>query len=422
MRLRMFPLTADQGTDSTSATDDSKKSQAVIPVNPSDDDDESCLLASTQDVAEFAVFLFYPLRRWALGVTLMYAFCLFLVGLFIALQEYTTNTVHDNHNLRTSLTQTASVWVSVNSFPGGIKTPVFNGVSLSNTCPYFSGVNYTNSNSYIQPITVFYSNLDARVLVLLIFIITFFSHLMIVFRADSYHAPFRAGNGHIGVYLERTMTVPLVILTLCTQAGLTDLWVLLSLTINAWGAMLFSFLAEVLFQGDGGFLDVTFSKVFKNSNTPDTNKGGGARFYNDGVAHYHAIALFAAWGQLAMAVLGLFSNGRIAAACISPSQTLPSNIATAMITISILYGLNLLGQTFSAILKLKPSAVKYYYQESKKESNTEKQKNEAKLEFNNGRSDRMYNAVRLEIYYLWVDFTIKIILFFSVFVNGTIMT
>ena len=138
----MFPLTSDlnQIKDSSNVTDESKKSQAVIPVNPSDDEDESFLLASTREVAEFAVFLFYPLRRWALGVTLMYSFCLFLVGLFIALQEYTTNTVHDNHNLTTSLTQTASVWVSVNSFPGDIKPPVFNGVSLSNTCPYFSGV------------------------------------------------------------------------------------------------------------------------------------------------------------------------------------------------------------------------------------------------------------------------------------------
>ena len=164
-----------------------------------------------QEVSDFAVFLFYPLCRWALGVFLMNAVCLFLVDLLIALQEYTTNTVHDNHNLRTSVTQTASVWVSVNSFPGGIKPSVFNGVSLlSNTCPYFSGVNYTNSNSSIQPITVFYSKLDALILVLLIFIVTFLSHLMIVFRSESYHAQFLAGNGHICVYLERTMTVPLV--------------------------------------------------------------------------------------------------------------------------------------------------------------------------------------------------------------------
>lgn len=417
----MFSLRGDalkEGSDAEAAL--VPKPKPVKPPGPKDEDPR--LLCTMEEVKAKSNFFFVSLRNWEKATVYIYGVILVLEAIFIVLQDYTSVGPRNTFKLKTSLTETASVWVSSSAYPLGIRSPVLNGFSISGSCSFFNGVNYTTSGSYVQPVSFFYSNLDARMLVLSIMVVCFVSHFMMVFREQGYYSPFKAGNGHIGVYVERSISMPLIFLILATQAGITDVWTLFSLLINAWGSTLFSFFAEVLFQGDGGFLDVSFYKVFRDDDRADTNTGGGYRLYNDGVAHYHAISMFAACSQYIIVVLALFSNRRVSSSCLQSTADLPWYIMFSIIALTAIHGLVLILQTLVAVLKIKPSTLRIYLTESENALHTAPEIQYYVNAYTEGKQQRMIIAMWLEFAFIILDCLSKIVLFFGIFIMGSLIS
>jgi hypothetical protein len=390
------------------------------PPGPKDDDPR--LLCTIQEVKEKSVIFMVSLRTWAKGATYIYGLILVLISTFMIIQDFTTLNPRNTFKLKTALTETAAGWVSSDSFPVGIRPQVLNGFGTSGSCSLFNGVNYTSSGMYVQSVSFFFSHLDALVLVLSIMVFCFLSHFVIVFKELSYYSPFKTGNGHIGVYIERSVSVPLIFMILCAQAGITDVWTLSSLLTNAWGSMLFSFFAEVLFQGDGGFLDVSFYKIARDDERADTNSGGGCRFWADGVAHYHAIAMFASCVHYVMVVLILFSNRRISDSCLRSVSSLPWYIVLSIIVMTVIYGLILVVQTLTMVLKLKPSTLKIFLAESENPLWDENGRKSYVQDYEDGKKQRTLIAIWLEFFYIVLDCSAKIVLFLGVFVMGSLVS
>lgn len=348
MRMRMFYL-GPQDTEA-GGVDEEKKSVRY----------------TKEEVMEASKFCGVELNRWCFRVSYIYAALLITAIVFIPLQNKTTLT-KNNRKLQTPLTQTVGVWApsSLAQRSAGIS---FGGnLFLSGHCPIYDGVNFTDSNTFIRPVTLAYSSLDSRYIVLGCLISAFVFQLFGSFKEEWYVESLRRGNNHLGSFIERSFSVSIMMVAMCAQMGMTDLWTLLNIMFNTWAAMLFCFFAEVLFQEEHGSLAL----------------------WDDGRVHYHAIAMVAAWLTLSIAVCGLYSHIAIVDTCFSVVQTdVISQITTSVVYIELflLAGM-LFFQTLSQYFKAKPG---------KAENNP--------AIYN----ERIIYTIYLEYAYLWLDLLSKV--------------
>jgi len=308
------------------------------------------------------------MRVFGWVVLVVYVVLFMSVLCLILVQNYAG--VYDSRQLKTAITQTAGLWTSV----GSVLRPV-GGISgdfvLSDSCVAFSnGAKFAKSSVYLQPVVLSFGTLDARYLVLGVLgsgaVFQFFT----VVRWQLFYGPMCAGNNHIGAYMERSVGFPLMVVFLCAQTGMTDLWAITSIAFNAWGCALFSFFTEVLFQGDSGTLSVMVALwVTDDVDTPDSVRSGGVRLWRDGVAHFHSIAMFAAWVLFGSVFAALRANGVLLSTCFASSswKDWPVN-ALAVFELCVL-GVILLIQTISLILKYKPASAKDHADKIKQRAN-----------------------------------------------------
>jgi hypothetical protein len=129
-----------------------------------------------------------------------------------------------------------------------------------------------------------------------------------------------------------------MMVAMCAQMGITDLWTMLNIMFNTWASMLFCFFAEVLFQ-------------------EDRPEHGSLTLWDDGKMHYHAIAMVAAWVTLAVAISGLYSHIAIVDSCFNVVQVdLITQINTSVVYVELaLFAFMLLVQSLSQYFKAKPS-------------------------------------------------------------------
>ena len=334
------------------------------------------------------------LRIWAWLLFFIYLSLFGLVLCLMMLQNYAG--LEDNRHLKTALTQTAGLWTSIDSPPRG-SVSISGDFTLTGSCSLFSnGAGFAKSDVYLQPVVFSVGTLDSRYIVLGVLASATIFQFFMVFNEKLFYGPLRMGNNHFGSYLERTISIPLVVAALSAQSGLTDLWVVVGLMLNTWGCVLFSFFAEVLFQGDCGALSFAFTLWATDEAEEDSNVSG-INLYSNGIAHYHSISIFAAWGLFAVVFSTIQSNFSVVSGCFtSPLVLSGSMIAVVYVEMGIFFMI-LLCQTISLMFKLKPTKAK-----------GDKDKIIRRVRF----------SVRVEYFLLVLDFLVKFVLCILFFIVG----
>lgn len=334
----------------------------------------------------------------------------FVVGLFENGQftEY--------YNFKNPLTQTAAVWV-----PYTNASQPSNALVAQSTCTPYVSRDFYKPNAFVQHVTFVVSTLNARYLLLTSMVSSFVFQFLTCIDQDGYYEPFTVGNSHITGYLERSISMPLYVVILLTQLGMHDMWMILSLMFNAWASMLFSFFAEILFQGDGGFLTIGASR-FKRRLAGDTVKnGGGFLLYTDGNVHYHALAMLFSLAHFTLVAGGVLYNVLLTHTCLPSQPAISNNLALPIYSFLGLYGLVLIGQTFNSYIKAKPSTIKQEradmisdWKESKEGYSGTPTPKQTEL-LMSGIHKRVQYSVWLEFYYGILDLFVKCVIFASFF-------
>lgn len=332
------------------------------------------------------------MRVWAWVIFFAYALLFGAALLLVMLQDF-AGVLDGHHRLRCALTQTAGLWTPVRDAADG--GSLSGGFSFSGKCPAF-GARTALSDSYVQPVTFSAGSFDARYVMLGVLASGAVFQLFTVFNEGLFYGPLRLGNNHVGSYLERMISIPLTVLTLCAQAGLTDLWVVVGAMAHAWGCAMFVFFSEVLFQGDGGAL--SFAVTLWMTDEPEEGVSG-VRLWSEGVAHYHGIAVFGAWVLFAVMVATMQSNLSVVAECFLSPPALPWNMAAAIYAGMALVGLMLVCQTVSLMFKPKPA---------KARGNPE------------SIARRVVFAIWVEYVFMLLDFVLKLMLFVCLFGVGAL--
>jgi hypothetical protein len=346
LRMRMFPLRAG-GED---GADGSVPLLAVPVVNREDEFDRMDSKESVSDA--FFMRSFFHIQTFALWTCLFNA-ALFVVAI-IATGVYESGSVTERFALRTPVTKTAVIWAPHSN------ASVMPQRVAGAQCDLFDSRGFFGPKEYMQFVVFEYDTLPARYPLTFILFVGALFQFVSRFSVTLYMEPFMVGNSHITSFLERSISFPLFVLVLAAKSGISDLMLLLGLVFSAWSAMLFSFFAEVLFQGDGGFLAIG-PGLARHLRSGDTvRRDGGIWVWRDGNFHYHALGMFFALANFAFVCVGLLHNFYLESECFagplaSPTAVLP---VKALIYCTLaLYGLILLGQVFTAYMKPKPSTI-----------------------------------------------------------------
>jgi hypothetical protein len=340
----MFPLRAlgDEGADAP-----------LLVGAAANREDEFDRMESTAAVSDaFFMRPFFHIQTFALWTTLFN--CALFAAAVITTGIYESGSVTERYDLRTPVTKTVMIWA-----PGSNATAVPPKMTGAQ-CDLFDSRGYFGQREYMQFVMFDYNILPARYPLTFILLVGAFFQLASRFSTTLYMEPFMVGNSHITGFLERSLSFPLFVLVLASKSGISDLMQLLGLVFAAWSSMLFSFFAEVLFQGDGGFLAIG-PGLARHARSGDTVKrDGGIWLWPDGNFHYHALGMFFALANFAFVCVGLLHNLYLANACIAGPLITPIALkpVKALIYCTLaLYGLILFGQIFMAYVKPKPSTV-----------------------------------------------------------------
>jgi hypothetical protein len=346
LRMRMFPLrgVGEEGADGHAPL------LAGVAVTREDEFDR---MESTSLVSDaFFMRPFFHIQTFALWTTLFNS-ALFIAAI-VTTGLYESGSVTERYDLRTPVTKTAVIWA-----PGSNATAVSPKMTGAR-CDLFDSRGYFGQREYMQFVVFDYDTLPARYPLTFILFVGALFQFVSRFSVTLYMEPFMVGNSHITGFLERSISFPLFVLVLAAKSGISDLMLLLGLVFCAWSAMLFSFFAEVLFQGDGGFLAIG-PGLARHLRSGDTVKrDGGIWLWPDGNFHYHALGMFFALANFAFVCVGLLHNFYVANACIAGPLVTPIAVkpVKALIYCALaLYGLVLLGQVFMAYVKPKPSTI-----------------------------------------------------------------
>lgn len=340
---------------------------------------------SAEDIKRYSLNL--PMKsRW---VTVLYFMLLVAASILIPVQNRTW--AHDTRRLQTPLTQTAGIWTPV---AASMKPQPFLGTDmvLNDRCSVFNAANASDGGYYIQSVTLEHSMLDSRYLVLGSLVSAFLFQLLGAFRADWYAENLNLGRMQYGPFFERSISLPLMMVAMCAQLGITDLFSLLNVMTLTWASMVFSFCAEVLFECRGGHL----------------------KLWEHGHFEFYSFAMGGAWTTLVMAMCTLYSKIGIADSCfIVNRNTLPGSLTVSVVYVEmLLMGVMLLLQTLSLRFKPSPPPSGPMSLDAAKEEDKERPPQEY--------NTRVQYTYRLEYMFLAIDVLSKLVFCFLLYSQSMI--
>lgn len=192
------------------------------------------------------------------------------------------------NNIQMQTTKQIGVWMMANSTGPAANTTALSQVLNLNTCPVANATNSYRTQFVVQQFILQGPGLiDTRVLIILFHFLSFAFQYAESWNRVEYYAVLQDGHVSISHFIEYSLSASLMIIAMCAQLGITDVFLIASIAANCSGCMLFGALAELLFNRD----DTISVK----------------RFGID-VFHTYWIAHFAGWMLLLFALAGVVSN------------------------------------------------------------------------------------------------------------------
>jgi len=291
---------------------------------------------------------YFWLRTFAIASCVLQVLILVVAAFITGLTE--SGVVADKYDMRHPLTQTAVVWMPHANVSVAPRVP-------GATCDLYDSREFYTPRPYVQTVVFEYSELPERYLLTIALFVSTVFQLVTVVSERMYLEPFMVGNSHVTGYLDRSISFPLLVVVLSLHVGISDVMVVLGFMFAAWAAMLFSFFAEILFQGDGGFLAIGPGAYNRERTGDSVKQDGGIWAWGDGNIHYHALSMLFALGNFGFVAAGLVYSFFLTDNCFTVRPSFPDGVKPLVYSSLVFYGLVLFVQAFVAYMKPKPSTI-----------------------------------------------------------------
>ena len=199
----------------------------------------------------------------------------------------------------TPTTKTIGWWM-----PASVVSAVPPGLS----CPLAIAPLARNASFVVQPIVLGgMGSIDGRTLIVCFHVLSFLFQASTAIQDDYYH---QAPEGIIvysfSHFVEYSLSAPLMVIAMCAQFGITDVFLLTAVAVNCWACMIFGLLAEQMFYTDSKF-------------SIHLSAGRKARQIFIEI-HSYLIAHLAGWVTLASVIIIAVSNLATFNACTADSS------------------------------------------------------------------------------------------------------
>lgn len=251
-----------------------------------------------------------------------------------------------SHGLKTVTTKTLHTWVGANS---SAVTPVKNlGISprdstvnimikSSDKCIIAGDVESRSRSFKVRDITVEVGELDIRWMMFAFFTFSCLFQLTGAFSASGYGRQLKWGKAHRSHLFEYSVSASLMMMALCAQVGVTDVYILTNVFTNTFACMIFGLLSDVL------------------SDSNDSNEEELDILGCKHIVRYSLVAHLAGWVTLSVAVSVMIANIVTFQQCVT-GISIPDEIFVVICMEAVLFCVFGLVQVYT--LYSKPCAVR----------------------------------------------------------------
>ena len=274
------------------------------------------------DKGTWSFFVFnkqQKLRSYCLIVSLLHL-VLAIIYLGVLIQQETKPGSLIIKRLQTHTTQSIGAWLSPSATTNVNTTGLANLLDLRK-CPIASSIPARGSEYVIQQtVLAGVGEIDTRLLLIAFHLLSWLFQFVSAYD-DRYYEEMEAGKTNLGHFFEYSVSAPLMLIAICVQLGITDIYLITSIAANCSACMLFGAVAEMLSSTELLFvfrfplprIDFTFSA--------------------------HWVAHFAGWITIVIAYVCASSNLIIFDRCISPDATarMPESIRIVLVIEGLLF-------------------------------------------------------------------------------------
>jgi hypothetical protein len=187
----------------------------------------------------------FSLVTWSRIVGFVYCFMAGVMGLMIYLQ---TSDIVRPTRLMARVTRTAGVWVNDNTTLRQSVVVLGNNIRLNDGCSLLDL--RLNPPDQVVPVVLNVGHIDARYLVLTLYVFSALYHLVFSFDRYTFNLQLCQGVNHVSHFVEFSVSISVTILVICIQLGMTDLFSMIGAVSGIWCSMVFGMLAELLHRDE----------------------------------------------------------------------------------------------------------------------------------------------------------------------------
>ena len=204
--------------------------------------------------------------------------------------------------LHTHTTQSIGAWLAPTATTD-VNTTGFEKLLDLQKCPIASTIPARDSQYIIQQtVLAGPGEIDTRFLLIAFHLLSWFFQFVTACD-DRYYDEMNEGKTNVSHFFEYSISAPIMLIAICVQLGITDIYLITSIAGNCSACMLFGVVAEILSNTSLSFdVRVPLTKTTYNISA-------------------HWVAHFAGWGTIIIAYICASSNLIIFDRCISPKAT-----------------------------------------------------------------------------------------------------
>ena len=212
--------------------------------------------------------------------------------LILALAFLALSIIQDNYftvpRLRSQVTKQFGMWA-----PAGAMDNASHIIAATyihtDICPLAGSIVARDHDFIIQQVVLDVGETDVRIMIAIFHALSALFQFFNTWDEKNYYSVLDAGHTHISHYVEYSISASIMLIALCTQLGVTDVFLILNIASNCWACMVFGVFAEQMF--DASVPDVVVEiYIFRRTFSP------------------HWMAHLAGWVTLTAAMAGAVSN------------------------------------------------------------------------------------------------------------------